>query len=166
LRIADALRDVIEHHILRRNLFKMRVSLFRTSQLWTAEVNEQLAPRNEALARLFHGLLESVRSKKVFSINSARKLSDRLQKQVLSDDALLVGLNGQPVYAQSCSDHPLGGYWYNLVIAESEVNYCFGMSKMTVIDEITQAKQYHELKFIEFLEFLARLASLAKLQLT
>jgi hypothetical protein len=40
------------------------------------------------------------------------------------------------------------------------------MSKMTVIDEITHAKQYFKLKYVEFLEFVARLASVAKLQLS
>lgn len=52
-----------------------------------------------------------------------------------------------------------------MILSDEDLNYCFGMSKMTVIDELTHAKKYFKLKYVEFLEFIARLASVAKLKL-
>lgn len=45
-----------------------------------------------------------------------------------------------------------------LGISLPEVRYCFGMSKMTVKDEIGQRQEYDRLRHPEFLEFLGRVA--------
>ena len=45
-----------------------------------------------------------------------------------------------------------------LELSLQEVRYCFGMSKMTVRDEIKERYEYDRLAFPEFLEFLGRLA--------
>ena len=41
-----------------------------------------------------------------------------------------------------------------------EVRYCFGMSKMTVKDEVKSRRDYDHLIFVEFLEFIGRLADI------
>lgn len=41
---------------------------------------------------------------------------------------------------------------------EPDVKYCFGMSKMTVIKETTNFKNYFVMREVEFFEFLVRLA--------
>jgi len=45
-----------------------------------------------------------------------------------------------------------------LQMSDKEARYCFGMSKMTVKDEVGQHKEYEKLRFAEFLEFLGRIA--------
>jgi len=45
-----------------------------------------------------------------------------------------------------------------LNIGEPEVKYCFGMSKMTNVNEKANFKQYFTIKEPEFMEFLVRLA--------
>ena len=45
-----------------------------------------------------------------------------------------------------------------LLIGEPEVNYCFGMSKMTLVSERSNYKHYKTIKEPEFMEFLVRLA--------
>ena len=45
-----------------------------------------------------------------------------------------------------------------LGITIQEVRFCFGMSKMTVKDEVIQRHEYDTLRWSEFVEFLARLA--------
>ena len=46
----------------------------------------------------------------------------------------------------------------NLMPTEKEVIQCYGMSKMTLPNEIAKRKEYNALQFVEFLEFLARAA--------
>ena len=46
----------------------------------------------------------------------------------------------------------------NLDISEKEARYCFGMSKMTIKDEISNMAEYYKLRFVEFLEFVGRIA--------
>ena len=41
---------------------------------------------------------------------------------------------------------------------DKEVKFCFGMSKMTVKDEVKNVEEYERLRFVEFLEFLGRAA--------
>jgi len=48
----------------------------------------------------------------------------------------------------------------NLSMSEKDVTFCYGMSKMTVYDELNHNDNYFKLKFVEFLEFIARLAHL------
>ena len=43
------------------------------------------------------------------------------------------------------------------------MKYCFGMSKMTVVDDNLGDKLYFKLVFVEFLEFLARLSLMIRL---
>ena len=43
-------------------------------------------------------------------------------------------------------------------MSEKEVRFCFGMSKMTVKDEIGNLAEYDKLRFPEFLEFIGRIA--------
>ncbi len=43
-------------------------------------------------------------------------------------------------------------------MSDKEVKLCFGMSKMTIQDEVKNYAQYEKLKFVEFLEFLGRCA--------
>ena len=45
-----------------------------------------------------------------------------------------------------------------LGINEREVILCFGMSKMTVYNEVTQCENYFKMQFVEFIEFIGRLA--------
>ena len=45
-----------------------------------------------------------------------------------------------------------------MYVQESEIRFCFGMSKMVITDECASYKKYTELTFVEFLEFLGRLA--------
>ena len=46
-----------------------------------------------------------------------------------------------------------------LQISEPEIKMCFGMSKMTVMNEFKDHLKYTKLLFVEFLEFIARLAA-------
>jgi len=46
----------------------------------------------------------------------------------------------------------------NLGVSEKEIQFCYGMSKMSVINEATSGNQYQKLLFVEFLEFLGRVA--------
>ena len=43
-------------------------------------------------------------------------------------------------------------------LTERNVKFCFGMSKMTIIDETNHLAEYNKLKYPEFLEFIGRLA--------
>ena len=43
-------------------------------------------------------------------------------------------------------------------ITEKDINFCYGYSHMTVINEERQWKKYLAMEFVEFLEFLGRLA--------
>jgi len=46
----------------------------------------------------------------------------------------------------------------NLDLLPEIITQCWGMSKMTVNNEMKQRKLYYEVQFVEFLEFFARLA--------
>lgn len=41
---------------------------------------------------------------------------------------------------------------------ENKVIYCYGMSKMHVVQETTNKNLYDEMKYVEFLEFMGRCA--------
>jgi hypothetical protein len=43
-------------------------------------------------------------------------------------------------------------------ISEIEVKFCYGMCKMTVVNEALNYKEYGRLQFVEFLEFIGRVA--------
>ena len=49
-------------------------------------------------------------------------------------------------------------YAEKLNVSENLIKWCFGMSKMTVINEMTQQTKYTKMEFVEFLEFIGRLA--------
>jgi hypothetical protein len=44
-------------------------------------------------------------------------------------------------------------------LSEKEAKFCFGMSKMTVKDEVKNHAEYDKLKIVEFLEFVGRVAA-------
>ena len=53
------------------------------------------------------------------------------------------------------------------MVSDTKVNlydkdavHCYGMSKMTVIDEKLQSKKYEKVEFPEFCEYIARVADL------
>jgi len=46
----------------------------------------------------------------------------------------------------------------DIELNEKEARFCFGMSKMTVKDEVKNHDEYDKLKFAEFLEFLGRVS--------
>lgn len=46
----------------------------------------------------------------------------------------------------------------DIELSEKEARFCFGMSKMTVKDEMKNHQEYDKLRFAEFLEFLGRVA--------
>ena len=41
---------------------------------------------------------------------------------------------------------------------EKDIMYCFGMSKMTIVNEVKEDHKYNQLEFPEFLEMIARVA--------
>ena len=43
-------------------------------------------------------------------------------------------------------------------LSVKEVRFSFGMSKMTVRDEIGNREEYEKLRYVEFLEFIGRIA--------
>ena len=45
-----------------------------------------------------------------------------------------------------------------LNISETDIKYCYGMSKMTIVDEKQNFKTYFKVQLAEFMEFLVRLA--------
>jgi hypothetical protein len=45
-----------------------------------------------------------------------------------------------------------------LELSEKDIAFCFGMSKMSVVNELTSAKAYDKMMFVEFLEFIGRIA--------
>ena len=45
-----------------------------------------------------------------------------------------------------------------LLKQEKYVVYCFGMSKMTLVNEVKEGKKYMNLTFIEFVELIGRVA--------
>lgn len=81
--------------------------------------------------------------------------------KVNSDSLALVY---REMFPKTIKDHPIDTFTdllHNkaaLGISKQEVQFCFGMSKMTVKDEIEQRQEYERLKNSEFLEFLSRLA--------
>ena len=50
------------------------------------------------------------------------------------------------------TDNPL------IAMSDKEARFCYGMSKMTVKDEVTNHEEFDKLKFVEFLEYLGRVA--------
>ena len=54
--------------------------------------------------------------------------------------------------------HELFYHKTGLLKQEKYVTYCFGMSKMTVIDEVKGGKKYLSISFIEFVEMIGRVA--------
>ena len=46
----------------------------------------------------------------------------------------------------------------DLKMSDKVVKFCFGMSKMTLKDEVPQHHDYNKLKFVEFLECIGRIA--------
>jgi hypothetical protein len=48
----------------------------------------------------------------------------------------------------------------NFGMAEKDISFCFGMSKMTVVKESLNYKDYQTMKFVEFLEFIGRIADI------
>ena len=48
----------------------------------------------------------------------------------------------------------------NVELSDAEVRFCYGMSKMTVRQEIARHEDYDNLKYVEFLEFIGRCAHL------
>ena len=49
-------------------------------------------------------------------------------------------------------DNPL------IAMSDKEARFCYGMSKMTVKDEVNNHEEYDKLRFVEFLEYLGRVA--------
>ena len=47
----------------------------------------------------------------------------------------------------------------NVQLSDKETVFCFGMSKMTVRDEVANHAEYDKLRFPEFLEFIGRIAN-------
>jgi hypothetical protein len=47
-----------------------------------------------------------------------------------------------------------------LKISDKQCKYCFGMSKMTVVNEEWEAEKYNVLAFVEFLEMIGRVADI------
>ena len=47
---------------------------------------------------------------------------------------------------------------YDFKLAERVVKYCYGMSKMTIVNEDYQRDRYYLLDFVEFLELIGRVA--------
>ena len=45
-----------------------------------------------------------------------------------------------------------------LLNKEIHVTYCFGMSKMTLVNEVKENKKYMNISFTEFIELIARVA--------
>ena len=45
-----------------------------------------------------------------------------------------------------------------VMIRESEALQCYGLSKMTVIDEVQGSKKYDKLELVEFVEYIGRVA--------
>jgi len=45
-----------------------------------------------------------------------------------------------------------------LAMSEKDAKYCYGMCKMTVLQEMDQSWQYKQLQFVELLEMLGRIA--------
>ena len=43
-------------------------------------------------------------------------------------------------------------------LSDKEIRFCFGMSKMTVRDEVANREEYDRLRIVEFYEFLGRCA--------
>ena len=52
---------------------------------------------------------------------------------------------------------------YQFLIDDDTIQYCFALSKMTIIDDNMQESHYFKLKFVEMFECLARIACLAEL---
>ena len=48
----------------------------------------------------------------------------------------------------------------NLQMMEKDAIYCYGMAKMTVVDEHQHSKKYQYLSFVEFIELVGRIAEL------
>lgn len=48
----------------------------------------------------------------------------------------------------------------DLKMTDKSVKFCFGMSKMTVQDEVVNRQEYNKLRLVEFLEFIGRVAYL------
>ena len=49
-------------------------------------------------------------------------------------------------------------------LSEKEARFCFGMSKMTIVDEVANHDKYAVHKFVEFLEYIGRTSRLRYLE--
>ena len=52
----------------------------------------------------------------------------------------------------------LMAYESGLQMSDKEAKFCYGMSKMTVSDEVGMTERYRSLNFVEFIEFVGRVA--------
>ena len=46
-----------------------------------------------------------------------------------------------------------------LGVSEKDIQNCYGMSKMTIWNEVENKKEYFKMQWVEFLEFIGRLAN-------
>ena len=76
---------------------------------------------------------------------------EKLQKHYLTGKKK--SMTRKDAIALMTKDTPVG-------MNERDTLYCYGMSKMTIIDEKNQSKRYNKLELVEFAEFIGRVADL------
>ena len=115
---------------------------FREKLLCSSPISEIFAEKTIYLARLFKEKQEQLNGRDVLSLNRVQEMFEELSDIQLSVE---------------------GKVKHCLRISAADVQYAFGLSKMTVVDDNLHERSYFKLKFVEFFEFLGRVAHLATL---
>ena len=102
------------------------------------------------LVELHYKFSEQRLNRRIFSLKSAEQLV-----------AVITGINLKEFCQRLQTSDQTGKF--TLKVDDMDVQYSYGMSKMTVIDDNFGDKLYFRLDFVEFLEFLARLSLQIKL---
>ena len=92
--------------------------------------------------------LWTIKSHKVYKANQ-----DNLNKVF---EHLFPKFGGKQTGFNACIDLITKGS--KIELSQKEAKFCFGMSKMTIKDEVSQHSEYTRLKFPEFCEFVGRIA--------
>ena len=130
----------------------MRGEPFRVTALWSKEVNDLLTSYHRQLVVLHHFLSENLFNKRQFTMKSANTMMESLGQVQVNQLYTLFNVEKDLQFQHASLD-----------ISKFDVEYCFGMSTMTVIDSNLDNEKYFQLSFVEFLEFLARISIKTKL---
>lgn len=128
--IAEATERIIVEHILPNSCERMPWQEFRDERLWTLECDDLLKANKAGIEALYRFTKTGPHSSNPLILN-------------MDDACALI--------------HQAG---YSSPAHERIAATAYALSKMTIIDEMEDFEDYHNLKRVEFIEFLARAAEM------